>query len=60
MNKNTKQARMKGWASKKDMQNKGVEVWKGRRVDSGFPCKLPATKRLSKHVYPKKREVQSA
>ena len=54
MNNNTKRARMKGWASMKDMQNEGVKIWKGSPVDSNYPCELPATKRLSKHVYLKK------
>lgn len=37
----------------KDMGKDGVKVWAGSSVDTNYPCKYPATKRKSRHVYPK-------
>lgn len=54
MNKNTKRARSKKWASMKDMEKDGVKVFAGSSVDTNYPCERPATKRKSPHVYPTK------
>ncbi len=50
-NKNTRQARNAGFASKKDQNNNGTKVFKGSCCDTGWDA--PASKHRSRKVYKK-------
>ena len=50
-NKNTRQARNAGFASKKDQNNNGTKVFKGSCCDTAWDA--PASKHRSRKVYKK-------
>jgi len=49
MNKNSKQARKAGFASKKDQNNNGTKIFKGSCCDTSWNA--PASKHRSRKVY---------
>jgi hypothetical protein len=51
MNKNTRQSRNAGFASKKDQNNNGTKVFKGSCCDTAWDA--PASKHRSRKVYKK-------
>jgi hypothetical protein len=50
-NKNTRQSKKAGFASKKDQNNNGTKVFKGSCCDTGWDA--PASKHRSRKVYKK-------